>query len=200
MYLTIEELRPKREKFSESLITFIIPTIGRPTLQRTLDSIRANTNSSWKAIVMFDGVEPTITSDDSRIQILRMNKTGTLNYAGRVRNHAITKSNTPWIGFVDDDDVITPNYVEDLISHLKENPDVVIFRMKDKEIVLPPKEATVFKLNQVGISFCLKTDIFIGEQIWFEPSSTEDFQLLNRLRRLGKQIIISPHINYIVRP
>jgi len=196
----MEELQPKREKFSDALITFIIPTIGRPTLQRTLDSIRANTNPSWKAIVMFDGVDPTVTSDDPRIQIHRMNKIGMVNYAARVRNHAITKASTPWIGFVDGDDIITPNYVSDLYSHLPSNPDVVIFRMKDKNTILPPPDATRFVMNQVGISFCLKTELFTDQEIWFEPCSTEDFQLLNRLRSLGKQIIISPHVNYHVRP
>ena len=185
----------------EALITFIIPTIGRPTLQRTLDSIRSNTNPSWEAIVMFDGVEPTIKSGDGRIRIYRMNKVGVRNYAGRVRNYAISMASTPWVGFVDDDDTITPSYVSDLVDHLSSsNPDVVIFRMKDRDRVLPPPGADRFVINKVGISFCLKTRLFRELGVGFLPGPAEDFHLLHRLRLLGKDIVLSPHVNYHVRP
>jgi glycosyltransferase involved in cell wall biosynthesis len=185
---------------SGTLITFIIPTIGRPTLQRTLDSIRASSNPSWEAIVMFDGVDPTLESGDERIRVYRMDKVGVRNFAARVRNHAIAKARTPWVGFVDDDDTITPTYVSDFVDHLACNPDVIIFRMRDRGRVLPPPDATRFVINKVGISFCLKTKLFREQGVWFLPGPAEDFHLLHRLRLLGKDIFLSPHINYHVRP
>jgi len=188
----------------KALITFIIPTIGRSTLIRTLESIQQNTDDDWNAIVMFDGIEPTIESEDPRIRIMRMEKTGKLNYAGRVRNQAIYFANTEWIGFVDDDDIIKPTYVSHLKKHISDHtPDVVIFRMQyhnDDGYILPPPGATMFELNQVGISFCVKRDCFIEDNIWFEPSEIEDFNLLHRLWDQDKTITISSFVNYVVRP
>jgi glycosyltransferase involved in cell wall biosynthesis len=180
-----------------ALITFIVPTIGRPTLKNTLDSIKSNTDGDWNAIVMFDGIEPTLESDDHRIQILKMEKTGTRNNAGLVRNNAIKLVTTPYVGFVDDDDIITSSYVSDL---KKIDVDVVIFRMKNGSRISPSVHATDFVIYDVGISFCVKTDLFMKENIWFIPSDTEDFDLLDRYRNSGKNIHISPHVNYIVRP
>ena len=188
----------------KALITFIIPTIGRSTLIRTLESIQQNMDSDWNAIVMFDGVEPTIISEDPRISIMYMEKTGTLNHAGRVRNRAIQFANTEWIGFVDDDDIITPTYVSHLKQHLSESEkDVVIFRMQyhnDNGHILPTPGATMFERNFVGISFCVKKNCFTEDNIWFEPSDSEDFDLLDQLWNYDKIIAISPFVNYIVRP
>ena len=186
----------------KALITFIIPSIGRPTLSRTLESIKQNTDADWNAIVMFDGVEPTLESDDPRIHIMRMEKIGKSNHAGLVRNQAIQFANTEWIGFVDDDDIITPTYIAHLKMHLSEGEkDVVIFRMQFfNNAILPPPGKTDFELCQVGISFCVKKDCFTKDNIWFEPHVYEDFNLLNQLRTQGKSIIISPFVNYVVRP
>jgi len=99
---------PTKVTCASALVTFIIPTIGRPTLTKTLDSILNNTDPNWNAIVMFDGIQPTIGSNDPRIRIYYMEKKGRLNHAGIVRNTAIQFATTPWIGFVDDDDAISP--------------------------------------------------------------------------------------------
>ena len=186
----------------KALITFIIPSIGRSTLSRTLESIKQNTDADWNAIVMFDGVEPTLESDDPRIRIMRMEKIGKSNHAGLVRNQAIQFANTEWIGFVDDDDIIKPTYISHLKQHLSENmKDVVIFRMQFfNNVILPPPGRTDFELCQVGISFCVKKDCFTKDNIWFEPHVYEDFNLLNQLRTQGKSIMISPFVNYVVRP
>lgn len=43
----------------DRLITFIIPTIGRPTLLNTLTSLEAQTDPGWEAICVFDNVVPS---------------------------------------------------------------------------------------------------------------------------------------------
>ena len=55
---------------NKPLITFIIPTIGRHTLSKTLDSLINQTNPNWKAIVIFDGITSTIQNTDPRIRII----------------------------------------------------------------------------------------------------------------------------------
>ena len=96
-----------------SKITFIIPTIGRSTLRRTLQSLQDQTNQNFKCIVVFDGIDPTITVDDNRFKIIKTNKLGQgRNSAGLVRNEGMKLVNTEWIGFVDDDDTLSNTYVD----------------------------------------------------------------------------------------
>ena len=207
MYATLDSYSTftrEREGFSDTEvphITFIIPSIGRPTLVHTLNSLKRMENPNWKAIVVFDGLAPTLISDDPRITMVTMEKTGVHNHAGRVRNEGIRRATTPWVGFVDDDDTLQPTYVTRFHEHVRtSNPDVIIFRMKNSDgRILPREDQTDFYKNEVGISFCTKQSHFVSEQLWFEPSATEDFDLLDRLRAKHKSILISPHVEYTVR-
>ena len=182
--------------FMDTKITFIIPSIGRPTLNKTIDSLLAQNKSNWKAIIVFDGVDP-INVNDPRIQCYQISKTGIANHAGRVRNFAIDKVDTEWMAFVDDDDTLSANYLnyfEEEISSDKD-ADCVIFRMLDKGFVFPEDKTKKFVINHVGISFAVRKNL----NIKFEPSCTEDFYYLNTIREMKKKIILSSHLTYFVR-
>jgi GR25 family glycosyltransferase involved in LPS biosynthesis len=182
-------------------ITFIIPTIGRQTLPKTVESLQNLHSTDWKAIIVFDGIKPTFHTNDERIKVISIDKKGEKNHAGRVRNAGIKLAETNWIGFVDDDDILLPTYIDDFKESLLHKPDVIIFKMLNNDgRILPPVDATDFYINKVGISFCLKKSCMEKDNIWFKPSSTEDFDLLNKLRSSGKKIILSDKMNYIVRP
>ena len=208
MYSILDEYKSfgsshQKEHFNDNDITFIIPTIGRPTLPRTLASLK-QMNIPWKAIVVFDGIQPNIEDSDPRITITSIEKRGkcdvSCNNAGEVRNRGIRMANTKWIGFVDDDDTLCPTYLTDFHDMISiHDPDVIIFRMLLNGMILPPLGKNDFRVGAVGISFCLKKSIMVEEGIWFEPSSIEDFILLDKLRSSGKKIKISDRVNYIVR-
>lgn len=184
----------------DTSITFIIPSINRPTLERSLSSLKNQTNPNWNAIVVFDGVTPTLENTDNRIQFITIDKRGN-GWSGYVRNEGIKHVKTKWIGFLDDDDTLTSDYVEKFHSELEKQPDVIIFKMKYTDgLVLPPSHHSTFEVNHVGISFCLKTSIFQTEGIQFNQCGVEDFDLLNRLRQHNKNIVISDHITYLVKP
>ena len=57
-----------------TLVTFIIPTIGRDSLQMAINSLYQQTIWDWKAIIIFDGIEPNINISDPRIKILKCEK------------------------------------------------------------------------------------------------------------------------------
>ena len=182
-------------------ITFIIPSIGRDTLSRTLDSLLAQTIPNWNAIVVFDGIQPSIESPDPRIQLMTTPKKGN---AGFVRNEGIKVATTEWIGFVDDDDTLTPNYIE-CFNREKQNADAIIFRMRTPDVkIFPPPGDTDFKLGEVGISFCYKRTIALNRKLMFDnvegliPGLCEDWGLLDRLRSTGVPIKISTETLYIV--
>ena len=187
---------------NKPLITFIIPTIGRSTLPKTLDSLINQTNPNWKAIVIFDGVSSTIQPKDPRIRIIESPKLGQgTNNAGLVRNYGITFADTEWLAFVDDDDSVANNYVEIFIKELCAYPlvDIVLFRMEHYHgIIFPSLSTETFYHNHVGISFAIKKKIFDEGHI-FIPSNAEDFYYLDGARNKKYKIMISPHVTYFVR-
>jgi hypothetical protein len=65
-------------------------------------------------------------------------------------------------------------------------------------VILPTNNSTDFFVNQVGISFAMKKTIF-DAGIIFEPSGSEDYELLNKIRQNRYKIMISPYILYFVR-
>jgi glycosyltransferase involved in cell wall biosynthesis len=177
--------------------TFIIPTIGRPTLQRTVDSLMKQTDPNWKAIIVFDGIDPMISFTDPRIKCMKINKTGICNHAGKVRNAGMKLVDTEWISFVDDDDTISENYVNWLQEESADNKeiDVIVFRMQyENGRILPPVDSNAIIQNSVGISFSMKKQLF-DNGYQFIPCGYEDYELLSRI----KNVYVSKHIAYFVR-
>jgi len=186
------------------MITFIIPSIGRKTLEESIQSIKNQTCEDWKIIIIFDGIQSTITETNTKITILESHKQGEgTNSAGAVRNFGMQRVDTEWVAFLDDDDIISPNYIETFNKEIEEHPqiDVLIFRMSfynDLNIVLPKLETDNFYQNEVGISFVIKTEIF-NNGLKFIPSCIEDFNYLQNLKENKYIIMISPYTRYIVR-
>jgi glycosyltransferase involved in cell wall biosynthesis len=183
-----------------SKITFIIPTIGRITLIDTINTLLKQTNSNWKAIIIFDGIEPTLSMDDNRIKIIQSKKLGIgKNSAGMVRNFGITYAETEWVAFLDDDDGVKNTYVETFYDELLFDNDIIIFRMeRNRKSILPPPGCSNFSRCLVGISFAVKKYIF-EEGTVFKPSAVEDFLFLDSCRSKGYKIMISPYVLYFVK-
>lgn len=192
------------------MITFITPSIGRSTIIDTINSVINQTDEDWKYIIGFDGVEPeqnvldliNSTQARNRISYHVFEKVGTQNHGGAVRNAAIKLSTTEWIGFVDDDDTITIDYVANLKKELLvSNYDCVIFRMQfnsgeKKGQILPPVNNNNFPdCCYVGISFCYKKN----NDLFFTPSHIEDYNFLLSIKNANYNILVSNYICYNVR-
>lgn len=205
-----KQILPDHPSITGPFITFIIPTINRPSLIYTLTSLLIQTRKEWKAIVLFDGCVPT---DPTLLQILQderflwssIEKTGTTGNAhhgtaGNVRNHGLSLVTTPWVGFVDDDDRITSNYIELVLKEISSTPtaDIVLFRMIDKNTIIPPIEMNRIVKDHVGISFACNSSL-IQDGFVFKQSETEDYTFLHNAELAGKRIVLSPHIAYLVR-
>jgi glycosyltransferase involved in cell wall biosynthesis len=193
----------KKNVILNYMITFIIPTIGKPGLQKAIESIEKQTSDNWKAIVVFDGIEPTISISNPKITVMKIEKAGVGNNgAANVRNYGMKHVDSEWIGFLDDDDTIAPDYVETFNNELVTYPfvDVIIFRMHRPDIepiVLPELKTENFYVNYVGISFAFKKQIF-DTGIIMSPSPIEDFEYLSTLRDKNYCMMISPYIKYFV--
>lgn len=193
-------------------VTFIVPSKGRDTIARSLESLVNQTDHRWEAIVVFDGgvqQEPPKSStlsymSDPRIRNYSMPQMGEQNFAALPRNFGMGKASSEWLAFVDDDDVLSSDYVARLREESRLNPSVgtVIFRMSimytDGLQIFPPQDHATFQKYNVGISFAVKRSLF-DAGFWFRPCETEDFGLLETIYKASKTMVISPYVTYYVK-
>ena len=197
------------------MVTFVIPSLNRPTLIKSVQSIIAQTNPNWKCIVVYDECDGR-TFDDERIKTIIANvnlKRCTCNTntpkmvfqqclancndngrAGYVRNEGIKIVDTEWIAFLDDDDTIHPEYVETLLNKYKDS-DCVIFKMQMPNKKIIPTHPEISRAN-VGISFAIKSSL---NMIFDAKSNAEDFIFLNKVQQITGKITFANEIYYYVR-
>lgn len=110
---------------NEDIITIVIPVYNAAkTLDKCIDSIVNQTYEKWKLILINDGsldnseeICKKWVNKDNRISLYNQVNSG----PGSARNHGIIKANTKWITFIDADDKILNNYLENFhCSDIKE--------------------------------------------------------------------------------
>jgi glycosyltransferase involved in cell wall biosynthesis len=194
----------------DAFVTFVIPSLAGKSLPNAIQSIREQTDTRWKIIVGFDHRDPTIKPDekisvfthkgyskkgDDCIYCIEGMKSG----AGAVRNACVARATTEWVAFLDDDDIVTKDYVEKLAIESKD-ADAVSFRMMYWHWGwVPAPTATVnnFTHGSIGISFATKRSIF--DKCQFTRGRGEDFRLLRDIREAGFKLKISPYLTYLIR-
>ena len=196
------------DKNEEIYITFIIPSIGRSSLKNTLISLQNLKSSNWNAIVLFDGVKNNSKIQDERIQYIELEKKVGVrnngekqhNYAGHVRNIGFQYlKNTKWVGFVDDDNILHPLYIQYLKREEKIEPliDICLFRFCDKKMhIVPLKQDKYIQKDHCGISFAFKK--CVCQKIQFENNQCEDYYFLKKAEYEGYTIVISDKICYFI--
>lgn len=188
-----------------SLCTFIVPTIGRNTLERSLKSLLNQTDPDWNALVIADSVPDfRLPQLDNRIYSVNLlSKTGGGDHqGGYVRNQGIFHASGDWIAFVDDDDRLDKEYVAWLRADCADC-DLLVFRMKhfDGNIVPPlhVKRGEQLGCGNVGISFAIRTAWQRQHKLLFGNSTIEDWAFLEVARSYKARFKISPHLAYYVR-
>jgi len=198
----------------KKFITFIIPSVARESLNNSLNSLIKQSQDDWCAYVGFDGLteqQIKIPMQDDRINYFYLPKTGFLknvdfkaqnhSKAGGVRNHLLNKQiDSEWIGFLDDDDTLSSDYVEALkLESNKNDFDFCIFRMILKDgTIIPRYGNNSLYVGNVGISFAIKTSFLKENNILFESSEAEDFFFLKKSIDNKAKIYISDYIMYKV--
>lgn len=198
-------------------VCFIIPSLGRPTLPRAVQSLLTQTDPKWKAIIVYDGTEaasrsPTVP-DDERVTCitsecrLGIDRRGHGN-AGLVRNLALDKVQAPWTAFLDDDDRLAPTYVERLNHWQATKPDVhaflfqALFFLRNRRIFVVPEQRYVSSQqvvkNHTPISFAVRTDFIKEKNITFSNDFTEDYNFLNEVKLAqGKIQLVGEPLYYV---
>jgi len=91
-----------------SAITILMPSISKGQLLDAIATVQNQTNPNWKLLVGGDGHIPLVEIDDPRIDVIGIPAT---REAGLMRNKLSRLASTEWIGFLDDDDELHPDYV-----------------------------------------------------------------------------------------
>lgn len=187
-----------------SFVSFITPTMWRPTLERTLLSMQAQTDPDWECVIVADPAYfPGSRLDDPRI-VEAIPPSSAKKSAGLLRNDGILTARSGWVAFVDDDDTIDPHYVEWLKEYEETVYDVVVFRMQYRDgRILPPPDSATLAFGQVGISYAIRTPLaraypFVREDV--DSGYHEDWELIRTLYKEQFPIHISSHVAYYVRP
>lgn len=110
-------------------VSVIIPTYNRARLlERSIDSVRAQTLQDWELLLVDDGstddtagLAARLTSADRRIRYLSNDRT---RGSAGARNCGIRKAQGEFIAFLDSDDTWFPPHLERALEYLAGHPEV----------------------------------------------------------------------------
>ena len=172
------------------MFTFIIPSIRKDTLEYTIESVLAQTDPNWKAIVCGDGVcIPPFT--DERILTIIAPKTN----QSFTRNYAAKYANTEWLVMLDDDDWVVPEYLE-WFKPYTENSDIIVSQMNNYGNIIPI--GPIIEHGQIGISFAVRRSVLL--EFPFPSVASEDYVYLKTARdEAGYRISFTNMCGYYVR-
>lgn len=112
------------------IVSIIIPVYNSGDyLHKCLVSIQEQTFKSWEAIIVNDGstdrsgsICDEFAAKDKRFKVIHQNNSGVVN----ARNKAIENAIGEYLAFVDSDDYIEPDMLEDMVSlAIREKKDIV---------------------------------------------------------------------------
>lgn len=182
-----------------TFVTFIVPTIGRHSLVRAINSVTGQTDPDWQCFVEGDGVDPRPILGDVRDPIHAWHQKRRYHESD-MRNIGIRQARSEWVAFLDDDDTIAPDYVKWLKEESR-SYDVVIFRQThpksgDKDDTIFPSTPEIVWGN-VGISYAVRREWAL--KFPFKRTRHEDLLQLVALEAGGADIHFSSHIAYYGR-
>ena len=186
----------------ENKVTFVIPTIDRNTLKKSIDSLYGQTNNNWCAIIIYDGVEPNIDFSSDKIKTIKIPKTGIMGthhgQSGLVRNYGLDICDTEWVAFLDDDDTVDSNYVETLLTKYNDL-DLVIWRMVyTNNMVIPRIGNDNIVFGNIGISISFKKK-FLDDGLRFKDNRDgEDFDIVKSIVEISDKYLITNEVFYKV--
>ena len=112
------------------MISVIIPVYNLETLiQRSVDSVKAQTISDWELIMVNDGSGDSsgklcdaIANTDPRIHVLHGKNAG----AGTARKLGVAKAKGEWVLMLDGDDVLPPTALEQFLTRVSDDVDIIV--------------------------------------------------------------------------
>jgi len=110
------------------IVSIITPLYNKAAyIKETIQSVLSQTYSDWEMLVVDNGStdsggEKVQQFQDSRIRLLQSPKQG----PGAARNYGLTYAQGEWIQFLDADDLLEPDHLEQQLFAAQQNPDAEI--------------------------------------------------------------------------
>lgn len=201
--------------------SIILPTIGRDSLQRAIDSVFAQTHKDWHLYIVADGCNPEIKFNT---QITLIKVAGQHNDSGAfARNYGIKISGSSivintlddeepeplnnWLCFLDDDDLYLPRALETVSNIIKNNPECSIvktcgqmFKMGHKHArtsLKVPKLGSVNTQDIMTIGIACRRELFDKTNGWGPDINRHDAILWNEMLAAGGVPVISNEVTFL---
>jgi glycosyltransferase involved in cell wall biosynthesis len=129
----------------------ILPTIGRDSLYRAVQSIIDQTYTNWTLYIIGDGVDtkhyPILDElyKHPWIECYSLIEQHA-SYGATARNFGISQGNSNWIAYIDDDDIWCSNHLETHATLVKENPGASMVRTAGQSFFIKHKSPRSSKL------------------------------------------------------
>ena len=113
---------------NDPLVSVVIPTYNRrDLLAEAMESVRQQTISKWELIVVDDGSTDgtwvwLCEQEDVRLRTLHLHANSGRNTA---RNSGLAEAVSPFVFFLDDDDLLVPSALNKMLDSLMHNPSCV---------------------------------------------------------------------------
>lgn len=174
--------------------SIIIPVYNvEEYIKKCLDSVFAQTEKDFEVIVVNDGTK------DNSMDIVKNYDVKTINQENKglsaARNRGVKEATGEYIIFLDSDDYIEKNLLQEIKKSLKNDPDLVRFQIKEK---YPDKEIKYEEIPFTGLTgeiaftkistyhfvenawcYAIKRKYYLKEKFEFKEGSIhEDFGLI----------------------
>jgi len=147
------------------IVSIIVPVYKSEIfLEKCLNSIKAQTYNNWEAILVDDGspdncgaICDEYAAKDNRFRVIHQKNRGVVN----ARNTAIAVAQGEFLAFVDSDDYIEPDMLEEMVSHARtEELDIVWCDLREVHCEYSTEETLELSSNNnINISNLLKNVI-----------------------------------------
>ncbi|WP_298247536.1 glycosyltransferase family 2 protein [uncultured Christiangramia sp.] len=161
-----------------SLVSIVIPTYNRAhLLGETLDSVLVQTYGNWECIVVDDGSNDYTEElmefylKDPRIKFYHRPKQRPKG-ANACRNFGFNQSKGAFIQFLDSDDIITPNCLNDRVFQCQLNYEAdYLIKSTGKMQANGSREREIFNIDPKNLSKDSYLKLFLSYQIPWQTGS-----------------------------
>lgn len=156
---------------------YIIPTINRESLSRTINSILKNDKNA--TITIKQGGKDYINRNFVLEEIVYKNESFTYD----------------WIFHIDDDDY----YVDGYMDEVDDNYEMIVLRMTQEGVIIPRLNNETLRYGNVGINFAIKGSFLkkIKQKILFPSTLAEDWGYISQILKHKPKVKITKESFYM---
>lgn len=185
-------------------LSFLIPAYDKiPLLRECLESLNNQSSNDWEAIVVDDGspkdVESVVSAfsrsyPENKIRLIKQQNAG----PGPARTSAAMVANGKYLLPLDSDDILLPNCLQRIITHLSENPEIdflfadyKVYGEDSREIHFGPYEPSEFAFrNTLPNSSVQRKELYLlaGGQQHFPFYGYEEWDYYLRMIKLKPKV------------